>query len=91
MSEHGAHQGMPETAPCAGGSNGCESLGQYDYDGRTFDLRLKDPPAELPIAVLPWEDGVALRRSLVPCARVEHSSPPGVPPPLNVLHCVYLN
>lgn len=82
-----ADQGMP----CAGSSANCGVLDHLNYDGRNAQLKVKDAPDDSPVAVLPFanlttDTKPARHAYLRPIQR----HPPGPPPALNKLYCVYL-
>lgn len=83
--------GDMESAPCAGGASGCDNAGEYYYDGRHNEPKLKDQPSDQPLVVLPWADQALVPHRTSAPHLSGRSLPPGVPPPLNVLFCVYLN
>lgn len=78
--------------PCADGGADCDLFDQYNYDGRSGQGKVKDAPTDLLLAILPApaRDPRILRDS-VTSTILKTSAPPGVPPALNVLYCVYLD
>lgn len=78
--------------PCAMGAADCSVLDGYNYDGRAVQLKVKDVPSDLPVALLPSERFLADAQSnLVAYASPNIDYPPGPFLPLNVLYCVYLD
>lgn len=77
--------------PCASGVADCSILDELNYDGRNAQLKVKDAPEDLPVAILPVAQ-VAL--DIKPTRRIYlrpiQSHPPGPPQALNKLYCVYL-
>lgn len=69
----------------------CEFLDDYNYDGRTVKIKVKDAPSDLPIGIAPAIVAIPAADS-VPVSPVfgDASLRPGHWPPLNVLYCVYL-
>jgi len=69
----------------------CELPGDYNYDGRTFQGKVKDAPLEMPPAITPTT-------LIVPVAASASASPGivasqcqvGSQPRLNLLYCIYL-
>jgi hypothetical protein len=92
MHEHdGMHESMGHEMPCAGAAADCSFSEDLNHDERGGQLKLKDAQLDSPIAissrefVLPYGNPVDFRPR--PRYASVHS---GAPPPLNVLHCVYL-
>ncbi len=80
----------PRCPPAATTVVDCVSPDESALDARNSFVKLKDAPAEQPVAILPPE-------VLFPVAVVRSPAPdrcyyqtPGNPPPLNILYCVYL-
>ena len=92
MQEHGGmHGGMDHEMPCADGMSDCAIIEDLNVDARGDQTKLKDAPGDAAIAILPHEfvapfpppaDATLLPRFA--------SARSGAPPPLHVLHCVYL-
>lgn len=77
--------------PCAGASADCGVLDDLTYDSRHTQLKVKDAPDDSPVAALPFAEMVVdinpgRHAYLLPIQR----HPPGPPPALNKLYCVYL-
>ena len=90
--EHeGMHESMGDEMPCAGAAADCSFSEDLNHDGRSDQLKLKDAHIDSPIAIsstelaLPYANPVDFRPR--PRYASVHT---GAPPPLNVLHCVYL-
>lgn len=75
--------------PCADSSADCGV--DLNYDGRNAQVKVKDAPDDSPIALLSFAD-LALDINLTHRAYVRpiQRHPPGPPPALNKLYCVYL-
>ncbi len=80
-----------DTSCCDEQAARCELPGDYNYDGRTFQGKVKDAPFEMPPAIVPTILAVS--------AEISTPTTPGFlapqcwsggKPRLNVLHCVYL-
>ncbi len=91
-SMHHADDSNGRSAPCATGMSQCVVGDDINIDSRTSTVKVKDVPADMPLAIVssmvvlaPAEYSASLPRS---CTR---SYLPGDPPPLNVLYCVYLD
>ena len=92
MAEHtGMHGSMGHNAPCADGMSDCVTADDLNHDGRSGQFKLKDAPADTPIAIAPHELAVPFRQpadaALHPCFALLHA---GAAPPLYILNCVYL-
>jgi len=92
MQHHdGMHGNMERDMPCVDAGTDCMLDADWNHDGRGGQAKLKDAPAATLIAIVPHELKLSLQNprnaALRPrCASV-HA---GAPPPLHVLHCVYL-
>jgi hypothetical protein len=87
----GMHHDMDEQAPCADGLSDCSVDDDLNHDGRGGQIKLKDLSNDLPLALVDCDSQLHLERA------VDAPSPArygllhsGAPPPLYVLHCVYL-
>ncbi len=82
---------VKQAMPCASGAVDCDILDDFNHDGRTAQLKVKDAPDELPIALLSATD---LASGIKPVSQPDPSpvclDPPGPPPALTKLYCVYL-
>lgn len=78
--------------PCATSVDDCSLADDLKHDGRNTELKLKDAPGDVPLAVLP-----AIPHDLATRLVAEigwfpaRSPPPGNHTPLNILYCVYLD
>ena len=87
---HGDMHGAPAPTSCAGGASGCDSFAEYNYDGRLLELKPEDAPVDVPMAVLP-PGGDVIAASVVARTVARSIHPPGVPPPVSIRFCVFLN
>lgn len=92
MQGHGGmHHDMDEQVPCADGLSDCSIASDLNHDGRTGKIQLKDLCNDIPLAIAGCESQLRFRQpdnALIPARyALLHS---GAPPPLYVLHCVYL-
>jgi hypothetical protein len=94
--QHGGHNLAPpdmadHEMPCASAIADCSILDELNYDGRNVQLKVKDAPEDLPVAILTVAklafDIRPRRRSFL---RPIQSHLPGPPQALNKLYCVYL-
>jgi len=76
--------------PCATTAAGCLSPDESTLDLRTGFVKLKDAPAEQPLAILPPQVLLPAAALRTPGPHRCHYRPPGTRPPLNILYCVYL-
>ena len=88
---HGDMSGMDEQMPCADGLDDCFIDDDLNHDGRGWQVKLKDLSNDIPLVSA---DYGSLLRFQHPSDTI---SPPrhallhsGAPPPLYVLHCIYL-
>ena len=78
--------------PCATGAADCNALDDYNYDGRSAQLKVKDVPADPLVALLPSALCLAnAQPGLVAYVPPDINHPPRVSVPLNILYCVYLD
>jgi len=92
MHEHGdMHGNMDDKMPCADGMADCMVVDDLTVDARGDQLKLKDAPADTPLAIALHELTLPFQRpfdaTIHPRYATVHA---GAPPPLHVLHCVYL-
>lgn len=92
MQHHdGMHGDMDHGMPCVDTVSDCMLDADWNHDGRSGQPKLKDAPTVMPIAVAPYEHSLSFHHpcnvTLRPRYASEHA---GTPPPLHVLHCVYL-
>jgi hypothetical protein len=77
--------------PCASAATDCSLADELNYDSRNTELKPKDSPQDLPIAVLPAIATVpALRPADYAGWHRTRSPPPGSSTPLNITYCVFL-
>jgi len=80
-----------DTSCCDEQAAGCELPGDYNYDGRTFQGKVKDAPSEMPPAIVPATLVVPVEVSASATAGFGASQcRAGDEPRLNILYCVYL-
>ena len=90
--EHeGMHESMSHEMLCASAAADCSFSEDLNHDGRSDQPKLKDAHIDSPIAISSRELALFYGNP------VDYRPPPrytsvhtGAPPPLNVLHCVYL-
>jgi hypothetical protein len=91
-SMHHADDSASTSTSCATGMSQCMVGDDINVDSRTPTIKVKDAPADTPLAVVPAMAVLELAEysTSLPqlCIR---SYPPGESPPLNVLNCVYLD
>lgn len=87
---HGGHGMADQPMPCATAAADCLSPDESTLDARTGFVKLKDAPAEQPLAILPHQVVLPAAPARAPASRNCHYRNPGHPRPLNVLYCVYL-
>jgi hypothetical protein len=92
MQQHaGMHGNMDHKMPCVDGMADCAIVDALHHDGRSGELKLKDAPVEMPVAIAPHELTLPFQPPVDAITRPRCASvPAGTPPPLHVLHCVYL-
>lgn len=78
--------------PCATGATDCSVLDDYNYDGRSAQVKVKDVPSEPLVTLFPSALFLADARPNLVVAHTPPSinHPPGPSLPLNILYCVYL-
>ena len=87
---HGEGHDGHDMPACDVATADCMFLDDFDYDGRTVQLKLKDAPSDLPLAIAPSVANLpVLDNEPVFCRSGRAWDRPGVQPPLNVLFCVY--
>ncbi|GBF31789.1 hypothetical protein MnTg04_01756 [bacterium MnTg04] len=69
----------------------CAFLDDYNYDGRTVQIKAKDAPGDLPVGIVPAIVAIPVMDS-VPVSPDfgDVSLRPGHRLPLNLLYCIYL-
>jgi len=92
LHEHsGMHESMDHEMPCADAATDCSFSEDLNYDGRSGQLKLKDAQFDAPVAIAPREFSSFNNSPVNFRPRPRYASVhAGAPPPLNVLHCVYL-
>ena len=92
MHEHDdMHKSMGQEMPCADAAADCSFSEDLNYDGRSGQLKLKDAQFDAPVAIAAREFALSYGISVDFQSRPRYSTVhAGAPPPLNVLHCVYL-
>lgn len=89
---HESHDKALEGAPCNAGASQCAFSDDYNYDGRTAQIKVKDAPSDVPVAIAPAVVGLSLADTVsASLGPDDPSHRPGVPPSLNILYCVYLD
>ena len=91
----GMHDGMSESMghemPCASAAADCSFSEDLNHDARGDQLKLKDAHVDSPIAIASREFALPYGNPVDFLPRPRYASVhTGAPPPLNVLHCVYL-
>lgn len=95
--QHGEHAPSARLAtmdemPCATSADDCSLVDDLKYDGRNTELKLKDAPGDVPLAIVPANPQILATRSSAEIGWFPaRSPPPGNHTPLNVLYCVYLD
>ncbi len=89
---HESHDKAREGAACNADASQCSFSARYNYDGRTVQIKVKDAPNDVPVAVAPAITVLTVADMVsVPRGFNVSSDRPGVPPSLNILYCVYLD
>lgn len=91
QSAHEVDHSDPGVSLCETSEIQCASAAEIKYDGSVARVKVKDVPSDVPIDSAPLS--VARSREISSSALPDISASPilpGGPPPLNVLHCVYL-
>jgi len=77
--------------PCATGAANCSGFDEVNIDSRAGQLKLKDAPSELPIALVPFAQVLAdVQPKQVRVVHPPDGRPPDAFPSRNILYCVYL-
>lgn len=85
------HGSIDHEMPCADGMADCAIVEDLNVDARGDQLKLKDAPADTPLAIAPHELALPFQQPVDATLRPRYASVhAGAPPPLHVLHCVYL-
>ncbi len=89
---HMSHDEAPSGAPCETDASQCGFLDNYNYDGRTVQIKVKDAQSDVPVAIVPAFVTMPVPDSVPVADGIGDASfRPGDQPPLNVLYCVYLD
>lgn len=91
--EHGGmHGSMDNNMPCADGPSDCAIVEDLNHDGRGGQLKLKDAPVDMPVAIAPHELAELFRPVVIERPPPRYASVhAGAHPPLHILYCVYLD
>ena len=81
---------QPET-PCEVEPEPCTHLDGRDFDSRTPQVKVEDSPGDLPVVLATAWPEIDPKKSPAAIPISGTASYPGVPPPLNLLHCVFLD
>jgi hypothetical protein len=92
MQHHdGMHSDMGRDMPCADADTDCMLDADWNHDGRSGQSKLKDAQPDVPIAIAAHERALPFSRRANTTLYPRYASVyAGAPPPLHVLHCVYL-
>ena len=92
MHEHGgAHGNMDMQMPCADGVADCSIDDDLNHDGRGGQIKLENLSNDIPLLVADYSSELRLQRSGDATTQPRYASVhSGAPPPLYVLHCIYL-
>lgn len=89
---HESHDKALEGAPCNAEASQCAFSDDYNYDGRSVQIKVKDAPSDVPVAIAPAVVALSLADMVsVSPGPDDPWQRPGVPPSLNILYCVYLD
>jgi hypothetical protein len=89
---HESYDKALEGASCNADASQCAYSDDYNYDGRTVQVKAKDAPSDVPVAIAPAIVALSLADTVsVSPGPHDPSRQPGVPPSLNILYCVYLD
>ena len=92
MPSQGSHNKALEDAPCYADASQCAFSDDYNYDGRNVQIKVKDAPSDVPVAIASAVVALSLADTVsVSPGPDDPSHRPGVPPSLNILYCVYLD
>lgn len=92
MHEHGgAHGNMDMQMPCADGVADCSIDDDLNHDGRSGQIKLKDLSHDIPLVIADFESPLRFQHPSDATTQPRYASVhSGAPPPLYVLHCIYL-
>jgi hypothetical protein len=92
ISSHSTHEADHSglgTSLCEANASQCAPADDFNYDGRA--VKIKDAPSNLPVGIAPPIADIPLENNSSALLDIgDYSYPPGGPPHLNVLYCVYL-
>ena len=92
--EHDCPACPPEHAqpemPCDVEPAPCAYLDGRDFDSRTSQVKIEDAQGDMPVLLVTTLSDFSPAASKVKIPIPGTSLYPGVPPPLNLLHCVFL-
>lgn len=86
-----AHEETPRDVPCLTQASQCGFLDDYNYDGRTVQIKVKDAQSDVPLGIVPVFITVPVPAG-APLAygTGDASFRSAAVPRLNLLYCVYL-
>lgn len=91
-SHHATAPGDAEQPRCALADTDCGLGDEFNYDGRSSQVKLKESPSDTPLAISNPFDHDAVVLFVDPAVECPTRGPPSESrPPLNVLYCSYLN
>jgi hypothetical protein len=92
MQEHaGMHGNMDHEMPCADGVDDCSIVDDLNHDGRGGEIKLKDLSTDTPLAIADYGSLIRFQYPSNATSQPRYALlHPGSPPPLYVLHCIYL-
>lgn len=91
VGEHHDGQMSSGAMPCMDGGD-CDNFDQFNYDGRSAKLKFEPALVDLFVGAVSLSDLMpANRRDEFLPLTFDDGAGPGIPPPLNVLYCVYLD
>lgn len=80
------------SAPCNADASQCGFSDDYNYDNRTVQIKVKDAPSDVPVAIAPAVIALSVADMVSVSPGPDYPwHQPGVPPSLNILYCVYLD
>jgi len=88
--EHPSDSAVMFAEPCNITGGQCAFLEDYNYDGRTVEVKVKHAPSDVPLGVTPSNATTPLHGALL--VAQDATDPPGRSasrPPLNLLFCIY--
>jgi hypothetical protein len=92
MQEHaGVHGDIDHDMPCVDGLADCFIDGDLNHDGRGGQIKLKDLSTDVPLVIADFGSPIRFQHPGNATSQPRYALlHPGAPPPLYVLHCVYL-